>query len=354
MKHKLYFLFSLLVIAVMVLSACGTEKPASQPEKVTVEDITSDPMWSSFSNAYVQQDTLRNTAIKYEVSMTDYYNNHVMEDYNAYLVSAGEQSRAVKSCFTMTEDFVTAAADAVFATTDGAPTSPGEEANAIVQQLAINVDALSVDSLYAGDPAECQKELSDFIAWARVERKAYVNDRKILGDMMAGYEAWKLENYSTTVQNTFATQYGPYVTRVIEQLGAEGTKLINGLAQKVGVDAQALPLTQNQLGFLGLPTDALHATTNSESLCNKYYAVYTGDANDPEIKKYTGGLPTELYHTQFLVSGGCQVFRQAAWDLMSHKMFSAETTVRQGCGVDAGFDQEIDPETCEPIEGPLP
>ncbi len=360
MKKKLFFLFSLMVIAMMILSACGqptTPKVETQAEKIA--RIVNSAEYQSFARAYVQFDIQYSGFVHQEEGMSNQFNNKVWEAMNTFLVSAGEQSRTIKSCFPLTEDFVVNAANAVFAEKNGSPTTPGEEAQAIVQQLALNVNALSVDSLYAGDPAECQSQLTDFVAWSRVERKTLLHEKQILGDMQSGYDESRRANYKDATVNMFMTQYGPYITSLITELGPDGTNLINGLAQKAGVDAVALPLTNNQLDFLGLPTGALWAKTNSKATCDAAIAIYTADLNEPAelawAMEQTGGLPTELYKAKWsTIANDCTLFRQAAWELMTKKYFAVETNVRQECGVDAGFDQEIDPNTCKPIVTPQP
>lgn len=360
MKKKLFFLLSLLVVATLVLTACGQStapKVETQAEKIA--RITNSAEFQAFSRAYVQFDTQYSMAVHLEEGMSDQYNNHVWEAMNSYLVSAGEQSRTIKSCFPLTEDFVINTANAVFAEQDGNPTTPGQEADAIVKQMAIDVNALSVESLYSGDPVECQKQLTDFVAWSRVERKTLLHERQILGDMTSGYDEFRRNNFKDTVVNAFMSQYGPYVTSLIAELGPDGVNLINGLAQKAGSDAVALPLTNNQLDFLGLPTGALWAKTNSKATCDAAIAIYTADLTDPAEKAWameqTGGLPVELYKAKWsTIANDCTLYRQGAWELMTKKYFSVETNVRQECGVDAGFDQEIDPNTCKPIVTPLP
>lgn len=322
MKTKLLILIAVLGL---LAAACGPAKPLPPKEVVAVQVID-----KAFKDAYLGMAALNAQAVPQEASWSGAFATW-QESQSNFLVSAGESYRQVKQCYPDSEEVIVSGANAVFgADASGNPVGVANEQQAFINALA------SGGGLYAGDVEVCQQAAADFIVWARENRTTILNLRVDLRARESAYITWRDSDLTQRATISFLTQYGPY----FEEMVADGS---GAVLDAIAIEANLPPL---EWDFVGFPTASLYAHVRSERICTQNMGYYKGVTSTPN------GEHPNLFKTEWVdeQNGDCTLYRKAAWNYMTKLFISAQAAASQNCGVDAGFDQAIDPETCELVE----
>jgi|CXWL01.1.fsa_nt_gi hypothetical protein len=320
----------LMIVIGLLVAACGPSKPKPPAAEVVAQEVVS----QVFKDAYLGMAALNAQAVPQEASWSGAFATW-QESQSNFLVTAGESYRQVKQCYPDSEEVIVGAANAVFgADASGNPVGVGNEQQAFINALGTG------GSLYAGDVEVCQQAAADFIVWARENRTTILNLRVDLRARESAYITWRDSDLTQRATIDFLTTYGPY----FEEMVAKGS---GAVLDKIAIEANLPPL---EWDFVGYPTSSLYVHIRSERVCTQNMSYYKG------VKPTPNGEHPNMYKTTWTDPDtfDCTLYRQAAWNYMTKLFVSAQAAASQNCGVDAGFDQEIDPETCEIIPTPAP
>lgn len=317
---KLYFAFTLVIVATMILSACAT--PTPKPQTIL------EKLGPRFVTAYIEADSLYQELVVQETGITEAYRVS-QERYSTMLSSASDQTSLINLCFEKSEVAINSAASIVFAQDNqGNPLTAEDQNKAFINALGTGT------GFYAGNFDKCQQAILDFMTFMRANREAFYNTRLGVISRTNTYNLSQVKNLKIATILKFYNQYGPSIAEAIQNGEAD---LINSIAANNNLEP--LPLD-----FIGFPTAALQAQSKSKAVCDGFLAYYNGDVPTP------GGENPLLYQVEWNdVTSNCTMYRLAAYDYITQLFINKQAAARLDCGIDAGIGEVVDPNTCEVV-----
>lgn len=310
--RALFLMVFLLILTALACGPSGSSGGSSIPSaKELLESLR--PKIIEASRVYTQMTTA-------EIQLSRAHQRW-QEGYSNMLAGASDQYHIMEACYTNTAEAAEQAAFGVFGVdAEDNPLSDEAETEAFVSAL------VSGEGLYV-DVAECQEAARDFMTYVRVERVKVQHLREDVLERIAAYETIYTTELDRKIALDFLAVYGNEFGRIWEE--AEG-ELLEMVAAE-GLD----PLPKD---FIGFPTAALTAKSNSQAICQGYQDIYLS-GNSSETPD---GSPAVFWRANWdNVIKQCTLTRKAALAVIGRLFVTQQASDRFDCGRDAGLFEEV-------------